>query len=190
MKHCWLGIVCAASGFFARYPGMCQRLTPSIKTIAIEGFTASLAHELEFFNVRVKLVEPGYGPTTRFTSNGGRRMEGLIPEAYAPFAEPIFAAFAQPAAVTTEFDVAEAVYRAANDESGPVTMRRRASFAGRGSRESWISVRERVQYGVCAPDSHAFSGLLNSAVVCSSCFKRRKDQAPSRPPDSTDPPLP
>ena len=39
--------------------------------MAIEGFTASLALELEAFNVRVKLVEPGYGPTTRFTSNGG-----------------------------------------------------------------------------------------------------------------------
>ena len=56
--------------------------------MAIEGFTASLALELESFNVRVKLVEPGYGPTTRFTSNGGPRMEGLIPEAYAPFAQP------------------------------------------------------------------------------------------------------
>jgi len=85
---------------------------------AIEGFTASLALELEFFGVRVKLVEPGYCPNTRFASNGGQRMEGLIPEAYAPFAQPIFAAFAQPAAVTTESDVAEAVYRAANDDSG------------------------------------------------------------------------
>ena len=37
---------------------------------AIEGFTASLALELEDFDVSVKLVEPGYGPTTRFTSNG------------------------------------------------------------------------------------------------------------------------
>ena len=53
--------------------------------MAIEGFTGSLAHELEAFNVRVKLVEPGYGPTTRFTSNGGARMDGLIPEAYAAF---------------------------------------------------------------------------------------------------------
>ena len=86
--------------------------------MAVEGFTASLALELEFFNVRVKLVEPGYGPTTSFTSNGTRRMEGLIPETYAPFAQPIFAAFAQPAAVTTESDVAEVVYRAANDTSG------------------------------------------------------------------------
>ena len=87
--------------------------------MAIEGFTASLALELEAFNVRVKLVEPGYGPTTRFTSNTGPRMEGLIPEAYAPFAQRIFASLAQePAAVTTESDVAEAVWRAANDASG------------------------------------------------------------------------
>jgi NAD(P)-dependent dehydrogenase (short-subunit alcohol dehydrogenase family) len=86
--------------------------------MAIEGFTASLAFELEAFNVGVKLVEPGYGPTTRFTSNGGPRMEGLIPEAYAPFAERLFAALAQPAAVTTESDVAEGVWRAANDATG------------------------------------------------------------------------
>jgi short-subunit dehydrogenase len=86
--------------------------------MAIEGFTASLALELEFFNVRVKLVEPGYCPTTRFVSNVGPRMDGLIPEAYAPFAQPIFAAFAEPAAVTTESDVADAVWRAATDASG------------------------------------------------------------------------
>jgi NAD(P)-dependent dehydrogenase (short-subunit alcohol dehydrogenase family) len=86
--------------------------------MAIEGFTASLAIELEPFNVRVKLVEPGYGPTTRFTSNTGDRMEGLIPEAYASFAQRIFASFGQPAAVTTESDVADGVWRAANDESG------------------------------------------------------------------------
>jgi len=85
---------------------------------AIEGFTGSLAFELEFFNVHVKLVEPGYGPTTRFTSNGTSRMQGLIPEAYAPFADPIFAAFARPAAVTSEADVAEVVWRAANDTTG------------------------------------------------------------------------
>ena len=37
--------------------------------MAIEGFTGSLAHELAAFNVRVKLVEPGYAPTTRFAQN-------------------------------------------------------------------------------------------------------------------------
>ena len=34
---------------------------------AIEGFTGSLALELEELGVRVKLVEPGYGPGTSFT---------------------------------------------------------------------------------------------------------------------------
>jgi len=86
--------------------------------MAIEGFTASLAFELEAFNVRVKLVEPGYGPGTSFTSNGQARMEGLLPEPYAPFAKRIFAAYAQPAAVTTPADVAEVVWRAANDSTG------------------------------------------------------------------------
>jgi NAD(P)-dependent dehydrogenase (short-subunit alcohol dehydrogenase family) len=82
---------------------------------AVEGFTGSLAIELRWFNVRAKLVEPGYGPTTRFAANGSERMSGLIPEAYASFAAPIFAAFSQPAAMTTELDVADAVWRAAND---------------------------------------------------------------------------
>jgi NAD(P)-dependent dehydrogenase (short-subunit alcohol dehydrogenase family) len=86
--------------------------------MAIEGFTGSLAHELAEFNVRVKLVEPGYGPATRFTANGASRMEGLIPEAYAPFAQRVLDAFAQQTAVTTAADVAEAVWRAANDVSG------------------------------------------------------------------------
>ena len=85
---------------------------------AIEGFTGSLAFELAYFNVQAKLVEPGYGPTTNFASNGGARMAGLIPEAYQPFAEPIFAGYARPAAVTTEPDVAETVWRAANDATG------------------------------------------------------------------------
>lgn len=73
--------------------------------------------ELAFFNVRVKPVEPGYCPTTQFTNNGRARMHGLIPEAYAPSAEPIFAAFAHPALVTRESDVAEAVWGAVNDHT-------------------------------------------------------------------------
>ncbi|MBK5567643.1 SDR family oxidoreductase [Ensifer sp. SSB1] len=84
---------------------------------AISGFTGSLAHELAAFNVRVKLVEPGYAPTTRFAHNTTLRVEDLIPEAYAEFAAPIFAQFAAPSLVTTEADVAEAVWRAANDLS-------------------------------------------------------------------------
>ena len=85
---------------------------------AIEGFTGSLAHELSAFGVRVKLVEPGYAPTTRFSQNTEIAIADLIPAAYADFANPIFAAFARPALTTKESDVAEAVWRAAQDRSG------------------------------------------------------------------------
>jgi NAD(P)-dependent dehydrogenase (short-subunit alcohol dehydrogenase family) len=117
-------------GFRARRSGVIVNVTSSVtlspmpmvaaytaSKMAIEGFTASLAFELEAFGVSVKLVEPGYGPSTRFSSNTGPRLEGLIPEAYAPLAQRIFAALGQPAAVTTESDVAEVVWVAANDPS-------------------------------------------------------------------------
>lgn len=83
---------------------------------AIEGFTASLAFELQAFDVRVKLVQPGYAPSTRFTSNGSERMQGLIPEAYMPYAQDVFASLGQIGAVTMESDVAEAVWQAATGE--------------------------------------------------------------------------
>jgi len=86
--------------------------------MAIEGFTGSLAHELAAFNIGAKLVEPGYAPTTRFGANSNYRLEDLIPAEYQAFAGPIFAAFAQPALVTREIDVAEAVWRAVNDTTG------------------------------------------------------------------------
>ncbi len=84
---------------------------------AIEGFTGSLAHELNGFGIRVKLVEPGYGPSTRFTQNVQMPIETAIPETYAPYAQSVLAAFGHPSAVTTERDVAEVVWRAANDSS-------------------------------------------------------------------------
>ncbi|MEZ4328489.1 MAG: SDR family oxidoreductase [Polyangiales bacterium] len=86
--------------------------------MAIEGFTASLAFELEGLGIRAKLVEPGYCATTAFASNTGARAGGDMPEAYAPFVQQVFAAYAAPAEHTRETDVAEAVYRAATDTSG------------------------------------------------------------------------
>ena len=84
---------------------------------AIEGFTGSLAHELAHFGIRAKLVEPGYAPTTNFAQNSAFNISDMIPEAYGDFAQPIFAAFAQPSLVTRESDVAGAVFLAANDFS-------------------------------------------------------------------------
>lgn len=86
---------------------------------AIEGFTGSLALELAGFGIGVKLVQPGYAPTTRFTENGGPRMQGLITEPYAAFAQELFAAMAQPGMLTTtEADVAQVVWQAVHDDTG------------------------------------------------------------------------
>ncbi len=85
---------------------------------AIEGFSASLAHELKAVNVRVKLVEPGYGPTTSFAQNTPLDWDVAVPAPYRAFAAPILDALATPDLVTTEADVAEAVWRAANDMTG------------------------------------------------------------------------
>ncbi|MBX4892972.1 SDR family oxidoreductase [Rhizobium bangladeshense] len=85
---------------------------------AIEGFTGSLAHELEYFGIRAKLVEPGYGPTTRFAQNAEVPVEDMIPATYAGFAGPIFQGYAAPTMTTKETDVAEAVWAAVHDTSG------------------------------------------------------------------------
>lgn len=85
---------------------------------AVEGFTASLELELKEFDVRVKLVEPGYGPSTNFTANGQQRMQGLIPEAYEPYAHRVLAGFSNLSAMTVASEVAETVWQAVGDHSG------------------------------------------------------------------------
>ena len=90
---------------------------------AVTAFTESLALELQQFNVRVRLVIPGRAPETRFAQNAqlGRIQGG--PEAYAELAQSVFARMGQSSsAVTHALDVAEAVWRAANDPSCPVRM--------------------------------------------------------------------
>lgn len=84
---------------------------------AVEGFTESLAYELEGFGIKARLVEPGYAPTTSFTANGAQRMQGLIPADYGAFAQSCFAQMANyPTPYCTEEEVAEAVFAAATEE--------------------------------------------------------------------------
>lgn len=84
---------------------------------AVEGYTESLSYELELFNIKARLVEPGLGPTTGFAANGGERMQGLIPEDYAAFAQAYFGIMGKyPTAYCTETEVAEATLAAATDE--------------------------------------------------------------------------
>ena len=84
---------------------------------AIEGFTESLSNELELFNIRARLVEPGLAPTTNFAANGGPRMQGLIPADYEAFAQSFFAKMANyPTAYCTEAEVAAATFAAATED--------------------------------------------------------------------------
>jgi NAD(P)-dependent dehydrogenase (short-subunit alcohol dehydrogenase family) len=89
---------------------------------AINAFTESVALELEPFNVRVRLVLPGRAPETRFGENAQSRMQSGVPEAYSELAQRVFAQWQQESAITRSLDVAEAVWRAANDPSSPLRI--------------------------------------------------------------------
>jgi NAD(P)-dependent dehydrogenase (short-subunit alcohol dehydrogenase family) len=90
---------------------------------AVTAFTESLALEVQQFNVRVRLVVPGRSPETPFGENARPRMQGGIHEAYADFAQSIFARMGQPSPlVTRALDVAEAVWRAVEDPSSPARI--------------------------------------------------------------------
>lgn len=89
---------------------------------AINAFTESLALELQPFNVRVSLVLPGRAPETRFGQNAQPRIQDGIPEAYADLAQRFFAGMGSSSAITRSLDVAEAVWRAANDPSCPIRL--------------------------------------------------------------------
>lgn len=89
---------------------------------AVNAFTESLALELEPFNVRVRLVLPGRAPETRFGENARTRMANGFPAPYADFAQRVFDGWAEPGPTTQSVDVAEAVWRAANDPSCPMRL--------------------------------------------------------------------
>jgi NAD(P)-dependent dehydrogenase (short-subunit alcohol dehydrogenase family) len=89
---------------------------------AVNAFTESLALELEAFNVRMKLVLPGRAPGTSFGKNAQPRMQGSIPEPYADLAQHVFTQWSQSAVVTEAQEVAEAVWRAANDPASPMRI--------------------------------------------------------------------
>lgn len=90
--------------------------------VAINAFSESVALELEPFNVRVRLVLPGRAPETRFGENAQSRMQGGVPEAYSDLAQRVFAQWQQESAITRSLDVAQAVWRAANDPSAPLRI--------------------------------------------------------------------
>ncbi|NUU01375.1 SDR family oxidoreductase [Herbaspirillum robiniae] len=89
---------------------------------AVNGFTESLALELEPFGVQVRLVLPGRSPSTKFAENARSRMDGNLPEAYGAIAAAVFENFQDESQVTYARDVAEAVWRAATDPASPMRI--------------------------------------------------------------------
>ena len=84
---------------------------------AVEGFTEALYFEMANFGVRVKLVEPGYGPGTAFTANAGERIHGLDSPVYRAYAARILSFSQDATETTTAAQVADKVLEAANDRS-------------------------------------------------------------------------
>ena len=82
---------------------------------AVEGFSEALFFEMASVGVRVKLVEPGYGPGTSFTANSGHRIVGLDSPHYAAYAAKVMAFTTEGGATTTAEQVAEKVLEAATD---------------------------------------------------------------------------
>ncbi|MEJ0011824.1 MAG: SDR family oxidoreductase [Bauldia sp.] len=86
---------------------------------ALEGFSESLAYELESQHVRVKLVEPGAVRTTNFSASTGAAMQTTaVPPGYRSYFDHALGAMMNyPFAATEEQSVVETIYRAAIDTS-------------------------------------------------------------------------
>jgi NAD(P)-dependent dehydrogenase (short-subunit alcohol dehydrogenase family) len=81
---------------------------------AVEGLSEALYHELAPFGIRVRMVEPGYGRATNFeTAAMALNGENSIPAPYQPQLGVLMGGL--PEVATNVEDVAEAVFRAAND---------------------------------------------------------------------------
>ena len=99
-------------------------------------------------------------PEHGFAANGQSRMDGLIPEPYAPFAQRVMADFQALDVFTRESDVAEAVWHAAHDTTGQLRFP-----AGRDAVAlTQTALTDRRQRTVCAT-SAARDGLPLAAVL-------------------------
>jgi NAD(P)-dependent dehydrogenase (short-subunit alcohol dehydrogenase family) len=89
---------------------------------AVNGFTTSLALELQPFGLRAHVVLPGRAPDTRFGENAQARISDGFPQAYAAQAREVFDGWQDSGPVTRSSDVVEAVWRASIDPSCPVVL--------------------------------------------------------------------
>jgi NAD(P)-dependent dehydrogenase (short-subunit alcohol dehydrogenase family) len=101
---------------------------------AVNAFTESLAAEVSPFGVRVHLVLPGRAPETKFGENAFPHLRGRDDSDYAPMIERIVASIHDASGpMTRSSDVAEAIWRVANDPSAPLRI------AAGADAEAWMA---------------------------------------------------
>jgi NAD(P)-dependent dehydrogenase (short-subunit alcohol dehydrogenase family) len=101
---------------------------------AVNAFTESLAAEVSPFGVRVHLVLPGRAPETKFGENAFPHLRGHDDSDYAPMIERIVASIHDASGpMTRASDVAEAIWRVANDPSAPLRI------AAGADAEAWMA---------------------------------------------------
>lgn len=90
---------------------------------AVNAFTESLALEMQSFGVRVHVVLPGRSPETRFGDNAFPHARGIDHPAYAPIFQQFLATVRESTGpITYSSDVAEALWKIANDPTSPITV--------------------------------------------------------------------
>jgi NAD(P)-dependent dehydrogenase (short-subunit alcohol dehydrogenase family) len=99
------------------FAGMPLVASYAASKFAVEGFTEALYFEMAYLGVRVKLVEPGYGPGTSFIANSGHHIVGLDDPHYSDYAAKVMSFTTAPGPTTTGDQVAAKVLEAATDTS-------------------------------------------------------------------------
>jgi NAD(P)-dependent dehydrogenase (short-subunit alcohol dehydrogenase family) len=101
---------------------------------AVNALTESLAAEVSPFGIRVHLVLPGRAPETRFGDNAFPHLRGRDNPDYAPMIQRIVASIHDSSGpMTRSSDVAEAIWRVANDPSAPLRI------AAGADAEAWMA---------------------------------------------------
>lgn len=101
---------------------------------AVNALTESLALEVKPFGVRVHLVLPGRSPETKFGANASPYLRGLDHPEYAPMIENFISHVRDTSGpVTHSSDVAEAIWKIANDPSSPLRL------AAGADAEAWMA---------------------------------------------------
>ena len=90
---------------------------------AVNALTESLAAEVEAFGVRVRIVLPGSSGESRFRETAQAGLRGMDDAVYGEFMKDVIARMrASTGPGTRAKDVAEAVWRAATDQSAPLRI--------------------------------------------------------------------